>query len=1116
MVQNQGTIVEKDTMTVLERNIYGGPVLVMDIFGNLSATAYGVFGEAQASATSLGSFSTSTKAWCADVTDIVGCPAGGSVVMTTTNITGAIGKKYTDIMGREIRSQTLNFNGNWTTVDTFYDQLGRTIIQSEPFTILASTGNMGSTDYYYTTTDYDEMDRVLTIISPQHCQEDLGDKDRSCIFEDVITTTTYLGLSVATTNPQLQTTTQYFDETGKVIQSKDADAISVFYQYDASGNLITTSGPLATITMDYDALGRKTSMVDPDKGTWNYLYNALGQQRHKSNTNSQQTTLYDVRGRKFFVNDHSELSIWDYDKAGYGLLSKEYSLRGYDQLSPDVIKQSKQFGYDSYGRPDETITTIYDGEITDAFKSYTTSITYDEFGRAFQSFDATGNGVLVQYNNYGFQYITRDAANGLNGQIYHQIIGTDSRGNVVNEKLNDRFNSYKSYQPETGFLKTIQTISSSGMVQDLSYAFDSIGNLIRRTDHTVRNTSDNDNITETFKYDDLNRLTDEFMDYQTNPEAHYAYDSSGNLTQKANIALSYNKTGNAGPHAVTSTDSGMTYFYDTIGNVVLRNLNGTQDATFTYTSFDKPHTITANGWRAEIVYGANRSRFIRKDIKPGTSERKVTHYLGSVEYIYEAGQPTKAKRYIGNLVINIENDNTSRNSWDYNFLLKDHIGSTQTIVNQFGNSINRMSFNAWGQRRKAPTQNDIDNYMVVPIGQVWTELGQGIEDTTNRGFTGHEHFDQVGIIHMNGRIYDPTIGRFLQADPIIQDPYNTQSLNRYSYVMNNPLSYTDPTGYARLRDGWFRQVVAIAVMFVPGAQGIGMVFLQGMLSGAIATGNLKGAVKGGLQAAVTFGIAHGGAGGTGWIKAGKGFNYARTAAHAVVGGISAEVDGGKFGHGFASALLSQSIGKGKIFDHNKVGKVAIVSNALLQGTISEVTGGKFANGAMSAAFRVAFNEFGGKFERLNDAFADQRKGPIEGDHFYSLSTDVCATSDQFCGTSLIGALSDSESVPFEDHRVGRIDILGVDPIRHSHGVNNDGSVWMLNVALDGHRFGGQVLHTVREINGHVNLTTVGSGFGPFPRENEVLGSALFLKMHFNVLRRYGEARQLMQKRQRSK
>ncbi len=378
--------------------------------------------------------------------------------------------------------------------------------------------------------------------------------------------------------------------------------------------------------------------------------------------------------------------------------------------------------------------------------------------------------------------------------------------------------------------------------------------------------------------------------------------------------------------------------------------------------------------------------------------------MGSVEYIYE-NNTAKAKRYIGSLVINIDNDNINRQSWGFNYLLKDHIGSTHTIVNKQGNTIAEMSFNAWGERRKAATPKFVnlntvyDDYDIFTLWANERQLRQDIEKTTNRGFTGHEHFDQVGIIHMNGRIYDPAIGRFLQADPIIQDPYNTQSLNRYSYVMNNPLSYTDPTGYARLRKGAWRTILAIAItVYTAGAanqllftaglsptslaaaatmkiQAFSLIVGGGSVSGGIASGSLKGAIKGGIIAAVTFGIGHGAEGGfSPFSNGGKMF------AHSVVSGISAEIDGGKFGHGFVSAVLSRNIGKGTIFDHNRVGGAAIVTNAILQGTISEVTGGKFANGAMSAAFRVAFNDsLPPHRQRLKNALLTPEASPLPGD-----------------------------------------------------------------------------------------------------------------------------------------
>jgi RHS repeat-associated protein len=66
-----------------------------------------------------------------------------------------------------------------------------------------------------------------------------------------------------------------------------------------------------------------------------------------------------------------------------------------------------------------------------------------------------------------------------------------------------------------------------------------------------------------------------------------------------------------------------------------------------------------------------------------------------------------------------------------------------------------------------------------------------------RGFTGHEWLPWFNMYNMNGRLYDPVVGRFLSPDPVIQDPLATQEYNRYSYCLNNPLKYSDPTGYIK-------------------------------------------------------------------------------------------------------------------------------------------------------------------------------------------------------------------------------------------------------------------------------------------------------------------------------
>ncbi|MCF6225960.1 MAG: hypothetical protein L3J22_06600 [Xanthomonadales bacterium] len=123
------------------------------------------------------------------------------------------------------------------------------------------------------------------------------------------------------------------------------------------------------------------------------------------------------------------------------------------------------------------------------------------------------------------------------------------------------------------------------------------------------------------------------------------------------------------------------------------------------------------------------------------------------------------------------------------------------------------AFDAFGKPREGDWQ-DSD-------GQAWPANGQSgdlnRDDITTRGFTQHEHLNGFNLIHMNGRAYDYNLGRFLSVDPIIQFPENSQSLNPYSYIMNNPMSGTDPSGYAANCTG--TRIAGACGMFSP-SQGI--------------------------------------------------------------------------------------------------------------------------------------------------------------------------------------------------------------------------------------------------------------------------------------------------------
>lgn len=150
------------------------------------------------------------------------------------------------------------------------------------------------------------------------------------------------------------------------------------------------------------------------------------------------------------------------------------------------------------------------------------------------------------------------------------------------------------------------------------------------------------------------------------------------------------------------------------------------------------------------------------------------------------GNTTKQKCYInspaGRVAIYTQTYDlhTFATTYDTKYCHRDHLGSVDVITDSTGAVLERDSFDAWGFRRTTDWQAQ------RPIGST---------SIVSRGFTDHVQLDSLGLVNMNGRIYDPGIGRFLSADPFVQAPAVTQNFNRYSYVVNNPLSFSDPTGF---------------------------------------------------------------------------------------------------------------------------------------------------------------------------------------------------------------------------------------------------------------------------------------------------------------------------------
>jgi RHS repeat-associated protein len=300
----------------------------------------------------------------------------------------------------------------------------------------------------------------------------------------------------------------------------------------------------------------------------------------------------------------------------------------------------------------------------------------------------------------------------------------------------------------------------------------------------------------------------------------------------------------------------------------------------------------------------------------------------------------------------------------------DQQGSISAVTDEAGFLLERMAYDPWGKRRGVGGAADVTDSMV----------GR----TTDRGFTEHEHLDEMGLVHMNGRIYDPLVGRFMSADPFIQAPSMLQSYNRYAYVMNNPLNLTDPSGY----NWWTRamhlgdRISSIGVSLgSPALYHRSVNFLSGsggyqLKSAALGyvslyCGPWVAACNGGFQAALAkgYGASDGDAFRTGAVAAistgafqlagqvtpGDSGSFLRYAAHAGAGCVSAAAGGGNCGQGAVSAVFGKFATNAIDAQPGQFDAFQAAATVVAGGVGSVIGGGKFANGAMTAAYGYLYN-----------------------------------------------------------------------------------------------------------------------------------------------------------------
>ncbi len=716
------------TEQILERDTFGRPLRIADINGVETTFAYDGMGRKSGERHASGAGKDYSLFTCADAP--VSCPPSGALVVEVKALGGPPAWEIQDILGRTIRKVTTGFDGKKVYTDSLYDNLSRPLKVSEPY--------FEGDPVYWHSTEYDILGRTVKVTNAN------GDSE----------TFSYSGYTTVKTNAKEHRVTELHNALGQLVQVTDNLNNTIDYRYDLQGNLVNTvqtasdSGASARTSITYDRMGRKVAMDDEDKGQWQYTYIVLGQLVQQTDAKGQTVEFtYDLLGRKLTrIDRRGDSTIegnttWTYDQGTKGVLSEvSDSISGFGQV----------YSYDAYGRPTGAGTT-FEGEM------YPQTTAYDSVGRVSEKNDAAGasSGVRYLYNSHGYMEAIQDMAS---EREWYRVNSLDARGNAVVQTIGG-MQQTKYYAPRTGFLER-QTVGAAGIfVQDLSYQWDIVGNLEQRTDNSTSTA-----LVETFGYDGLNRLTHSAVGERTD---RYAYDGLGNITSKTGVGTyTYGQNG-AGIHAVTHTSIGdISYQYDANGNMISGD-----GRTLEYSTFDKPVQIQKNGHTTEFQYDINRSRFKRVDTDKN-SDTTVTRYVGNVEFITRPSGNREVKRYINGVVIDTTTtrpDSTTISS--VQLLFKDHLGSVHTIMD--GNSmtvLQRQSFDPFGMRRNATNWQDL----------LESQLSGFNTGYTTRGFTGHEQLDEVGLIHMNGRVYDARLGRFLQADPFVQAAGNTQSFNRYS------------------------------------------------------------------------------------------------------------------------------------------------------------------------------------------------------------------------------------------------------------------------------------------------------------------------------------------------
>jgi RHS repeat-associated protein len=654
---------------------------------------------------------------------------------------GDAGYTAFDELERPVEEAVRAFDGQWSRSAIAYDLLGRIKHVTRP--------ELGGISLNKTQYFYDTLNRLVSVQAP----------------DGSVTAFEHELLKVTTIEPGGAKNILVSDVEGRVEQSidildgQDVPTTFVYGSFDLIRNVIDPEGNITSL--NYDKRGRRTSLVDPDRAVTITTYNGFDEILTEENALGPVTVFKrDILGRVYERDDADGITkfTWSAQHGRLGLLESTES--------PDGTKT--EHWYDDFGRPTISMWTLSAGD------AYAVTRHYDPLGR-LKSIDYPAVperpqfSVEYDYTPHNYLEKIRDPAS--QGLPFWTVQSRNADGALTQALRGDGALHKRSYKLLTGQLDVLELQKAGVTLDSIKHMYFTSGNLKTRTDSV-------NSRTETFGYDDLERLTSWKLDTPAGKrETTYQYDLIGNLkqVQENGALIADNEYGTNGkPHALTWTKSNAlqsSYLYDAIGRI---KQGGGRDIE--YTAFDLPRSITQNAVTTDFAYDAFGRR-VRKS-KPGSSSIYVAELYEKREKNGEIDHVFFIPGELG-LIAEVHWKQGKPQEDKTLYLHGDALGSTRVVTGGKGGGVQRMYFEPFGQR----------------IEYDGTPSAQGYTPSTEIGLTGFQHDDDLGLVNARGRIYDPTIRRFITPDPLVAFPLFGQSYNRFSFCLNNPLSFVDPTGF---------------------------------------------------------------------------------------------------------------------------------------------------------------------------------------------------------------------------------------------------------------------------------------------------------------------------------